>query len=121
MNQAATICRSNFKVSLGAIRLLCGREECDRNRGYSVPLGSGLTHQPGSPQSPLPFSFLEMLDITEFLQDASCCTEIAKISWVHFPSYKDQASGSHVLIVWVEESAVCVHMGDPEVDRGCFP
>jgi hypothetical protein len=39
MSQAATICRSNFKVSLEAIRLLCGREERDRNRRYSIPLG----------------------------------------------------------------------------------
>lgn len=52
MSQAATICRSNFKVSLEAIRLLCGREECDRNRRHFVPLGSGMTHQPESLQSP---------------------------------------------------------------------
>lgn len=32
MSQAATICRSNFKVSLGAAGLLCGGEEGDRNR-----------------------------------------------------------------------------------------
>lgn len=48
--------------------------------------------------------------------------EVVKVFWVHFLSCEGQASESYVLIVWDDESAVSVHMGEgPEVDRGCFP
>lgn len=48
MSQAATICRSNFKVSLGATGLLCGGEEGDGNirRGLRLTVAVFLSHSP---------------------------------------------------------------------------